>query len=570
MLETHDFILRKESRPVTVKEESQHVTILNFSFFPVKCLTRIKLNGYLLEELLEYSNQSDLMSIECQNDINSIKDAIEGRTIWALKILESSAVIPTDFIFGNNHWIGSIRECNEISNPVKMTLVIDEYIARNAFIYQKPVNMTLKYRQARMKINSPIQVKEFFRPNILHLGLCLPLTCNTIDIEFLLRSYLSANTSTLIDRYMIQVHDLEIKDLELNENYYKKSIVVLTFILIYISKYSTKIPRKHQFLIKFLKAYSLRSNFDHIFHAGSPKFPAINGLKLYSSFQILQSHTQYFAFYRFLAKWYTLIDAEDITYQIVTNGVVFVDVFFVISGFLLMNNYISNKTQYKVLHDGSPWFKLKFIISNLVKRVTRILPVYIIIMLLTDVIASYLRDTSMFQLHEKDDFNCQNYWWRNILFIQNFYPNYDMCLNWSWTLAVDMQCFVLCTVIYVFYCSNMNVGKTILWLVTGFFSATLFYRLYEHSYVPTLDKLFLTLDEIYYPTFARAIPYFIGALIAFLYANGCLAQISKKTAKYIWISTYIIIILTVWAPHYKSNHPLFWVPFLFISRIVRI
>lgn len=60
-----------------------------------------------------------------------------------------------------------------------------------------------------------------------------------------------------------------------------------------------------------------------------------------------------------------------------------------------------------------------------------------------------------------------------------------------------------------------------------FFTSSFVYQLVKHNYVPTLDKLFTTLDDVYYSSFARALPYFIGGAMGFLHATEKFDGVSK-------------------------------------------
>lgn len=63
----------------------------------------------------------------------------------------------------------------------------------------------------------------------------------------------------------------------------------------------------------------------------------------------------------------------------------------------------------------------------------------------------FLDDTTQYWMAERNDVNCQNYWWRNLFYIQNMYPFNDMCMSWSWFLAADFQCFCLTSFLLVIY-----------------------------------------------------------------------------------------------------------------------
>ena len=53
--------------------------------------------------------------------------------------------------------------------------------------------------------------------------------------------------------------------------------------------------------------------------------------------------------------------------------------------------------------------------------------------------------------------------WAFLLYIQNYYPGTDSaCMSWSWYLAVDMQLFVVCTLIVFVIRANRRVGLGLL------------------------------------------------------------------------------------------------------------
>lgn len=55
----------------------------------------------------------------------------------------------------------------------------------------------------------------------------------------------------------------------------------------------------------------------------------------------------------------------------------------------------------------------------------------------------FINDKSQFFQLENVEENCRAYWWRNVLFIQNFFPLSEMCLSWSWYVAADFQLYML-------------------------------------------------------------------------------------------------------------------------------
>lgn len=64
-------------------------------------------------------------------------------------------------------------------------------------------------------------------------------------------------------------------------------------------------------------------------------------------------------------------DAEQVRYQLIANAPILVDIFFVISGFLLIHNYSQNEKQNKQIQSNSVWGNLKLLLKLVGKRYLR-------------------------------------------------------------------------------------------------------------------------------------------------------------------------------------------------------
>lgn len=144
-------------------------------------------------------------------------------------------------------------------------------------------------------------------------------------------------------------------------------------------------------------------------------------------------------------------NGEQVRYQWIANAPILVDIFFVISGFLLAFNYLKNVRQNALIQQNSIWNNTKLFLKLIAKRYVRLTPVYLIVNFLTEIGTSYLTDVSIFHLQERTDLNCQKYWWRNIFYLQNLFPHTELCVNWTWSTACEMQYFVIFTLIYFIY-----------------------------------------------------------------------------------------------------------------------
>lgn len=81
----------------------------------------------------------------------------------------------------------------------------------------------------------------------------------------------------------------------------------------------------------------------------------------------------------------------------------------------------------------------------------RLTPLYLFVIGSTEISTAYLHETSPFWIEDRNDLTCQKYWWRNLLYIQNLYPVKEFCLNWTWSMACEMQFFIVFTFLLFLY-----------------------------------------------------------------------------------------------------------------------
>lgn len=71
----------------------------------------------------------------------------------------------------------------------------------------------------------------------------------------------------------------------------------------------------------------------------------------------------------------------------------------------------------------------------------------------------YIYNQSVFQEVLTDHVVCPDYWWRNTLYVQNWFPFPQLCMMWSWYLANDMQLYVWAIILLVV--STRYVGTSV-------------------------------------------------------------------------------------------------------------
>lgn len=107
---------------------------------------------------------------------------------------------------------------------------------------------------------------------------------------------------------------------------------------------------------------------------------------------------------------------------------------------------------------------IKKIVLAIIYRFIRLTPALLFVILFTEVSLKYIikfknlhkylffaliilflrysYNQSVFPPGIRDHLVCSQYWWRTLMYIQNWYPLTELCMTWSWYLANDMQFYI--------------------------------------------------------------------------------------------------------------------------------
>eukprot|EP00934_Nitzschia_sp_Nitz4_P004881 Nitzschia sp. Nitz4//scaffold6_size259037//85919//88111//NITZ4_001063-RA/size259037-processed-gene-0.11-mRNA-1//1//CDS//3329556860//4871//frame0 len=185
-----------------------------------------------------------------------------------------------------------------------------------------------------------------------------------------------------------------------------------------------------------------------------------------------------------------------------------VDTFLCVSGYLVVR-----VLQRKLDHPSCT--KISLIILY---RVLRILPLYVMCLGFWVLIAPHLGWGPFWYQWENFLEPCRQYWWTNILFINNFWPwnrpTTDTCFYHSWYLAVDVQLFVFLTPwLVILYAKSRSMARRVtlvLWAISVIVTAILTYE--RNWSVNTFDGQAVALFDVegYAKPHVRAQSYLAG------------------------------------------------------------
>ncbi|XP_028392817.1 nose resistant to fluoxetine protein 6-like isoform X2 [Dendronephthya gigantea] len=191
--------------------------------------------------------------------------------------------------------------------------------------------------------------------------------------------------------------------------------------------------------------FSLIRNTKKIFNTDVPPsaITSINGIRVISIWWVILGPVfLYFVLSPIVQNKIQYVeDAKKLSVMPVINAYYAVDSFFFLSGLLVAYTCLRKIAK----NDG----KFNWVLFY-VHRFWRLTPSYMFVILFTVHVKGLISDSPYWNVYYKDPF-CEDKWWTNLLYINNFYPEEfnEQCIGWTWYLANDMQFFVISPVLLV-------------------------------------------------------------------------------------------------------------------------
>ncbi|XP_037825920.1 uncharacterized protein LOC119613920 [Lucilia sericata] len=275
----------------------------------------------------------------------------------------------------------------------------------------------------------------------------------------------------------------------------------------------------------------------------------VHGLRVISVLWTIMVHTYLQMFNIGENRFRRIMVERSPWYQIVGNATFSVDTFFFISGFLVTLLYL--KSMKKDAEDSTKYMKKGFVdtVILVVYRYIRLTPAYLFVIFFNDFALRQTFDGSVFQPTVLPN-TCSKYWWRNILYINNFYPLTEICMIWSWYMANDMQFYIMATLLLIL---SARYFKTMVltictflvssWGVSGLISL-------RYHYTHKVAKPFESFDFLYDKPWQRVGPYIMGMLAGYIiFKVRSPPKISQRVNNLLWVLSLgliIVIIFGVW------------------------
>ncbi|XP_025264388.1 O-acyltransferase like protein-like [Camponotus floridanus] len=507
------------------------------------------------------------ISLPCGKDLTRYMMGILRKTNWALKMMDADGKYIWGIFSGNKYWVGAADQCRKMEK---------EFIE---WQQDKKLHRNKELPPFRVSMNSINLTLEILKPGLnethnIILGLCLPIVCDTKDVERLLYFAQNQSSVNLPLRFTID----HIRNLSKGYTFWKDTtfyILLISFVLVCVlvlmgTFYDVALRYKillkankrsnNNITITGLKSLRCDGNFDRritlsklwsmtrhngsldvhnskivpkplseallsfsllvnmsklcSFNVGKDTLAPIHGLRFYTMLWIILLHTCLFFNDVSDREMFRTVAEENFLYQTIGNGTYSVDTFFFMSGclvaFLYYRTMANEKIRDKKMIKGCHGQVLQFL-GMIWYRYFRLTPVYLFMIGLLQVSMKWYHDHSMIELSRNLNYKtCENVWWKNALYINTYFDFNDRCMTWSWYLANDTQFYTVGIIILIIGASFLPVAAFIGAFLLIASWITTALITLNTNHVPSIQDPFAHYESLYDKPWIRIGPYLIG------------------------------------------------------------
>ncbi|KAH8338869.1 hypothetical protein KR074_007848 [Drosophila pseudoananassae] len=466
-------------------------------------------------EVQDASSGNDTLS-PCQKELLLFHDDLEKEASWAMKARDASGEGFGDFIMGHSMWLGSPDTCRAANEPVLL-----DYTERDAHLLRHVAPFPLDYQVAYVWPHSLWHYKPVIKEeSLLHIGMCLPRSCDSPQVEQLLNRLFTAGQTRSFRRWKMQPSLASVKKPGLRMDFFSSRMVQLFLALtgaqLLLCLLSSAGLSRHS---KILACFDLRSNWQRAWKPNTEENRCINGLRVVTAFALVGLHV---VWYKAFSGDPSLKLLESVTAMTMrhTYWPSTVEVFFVISGFLTVSNFLRDeKLQQDIARDGFSGRNVCRLLGQVWRRFLRLAPLHLVAILLASVGSLYQRQTSLLNVTVPHDEICQRHWWRNLLFVQNLFPVVELCGSWTWSLASDMQLHLLALLLLFLHTRHPRFVRGLVGLLLG---TSILYTMVMMELLqvkPNFEEFYQAGRWFYMSPIIRLLAYIVGGAYGYTHAR---------------------------------------------------
>ncbi|EDW06368.2 nose resistant to fluoxetine protein 6 [Drosophila mojavensis] len=536
----------------------------------------------------------------CRAHMRRYMQALNNFDLWALKMHDASGKLNSGILNGNINQPGDFDQCMGIQqtfddgtdgSPANSPLRGQYCLA-----YAQPV---LPHKSKRLQAffellqsHGPFR-SEFNDPghrvprySLVNWGICVPSGCTHRDVEYSVAEYLRNQTTATgitfqvrVEPKMCQVRDPQPWDR--NTTWAVRFFVLVLCVAVLSTVYdrSTKTQPKQN---EWCTAFSLDKNLRWLFSTNSSPgdIEAVHGIRFLNAMMLIFSHKSMAMFFNPYNNRTAMSESLGQPWTVIGRAAsLYTDPFLLFSGMLTSYSLFGRLMKQQPI-------RLK---NEYISRLMRIVPPLAALILFCTYVLPLWGSGPQWNLvvgHHADI--CKQHWWRNLLFIHNYFGFSEMCLTHTHHLGIDTELFAVAPLfIFVLWRWPRRGLLALLFLCTigtaARYYTTIVNQLSNYIYFGTnIQRLFRTADYMYSFPPHRSTVYIMGILLGYALRKYQGVQLSRLQLRLGWLAATVCVLASLLGPApmghisyvYNSTHAAIYAAFapiawcLFFSWIV--
>ncbi|XP_049877913.1 nose resistant to fluoxetine protein 6-like [Pectinophora gossypiella] len=480
----------------------------------------------------------------CLNATLHLLRSLQNFTLWSVWNWDSVSSQPQGLLFGNRYELGNFDECMNTpwasTHPeirtqyclAEVVLETDKPVKRRIDKPLEPYESALDYiMRNKSSIHRPL--------NELSWGGCVPVSCGPRAVERLMATLLARSHLGVAGmRARIAVTEpCQRQDQPRQFDALFYSFLIFALILVSVSLICTYLNCKRKPEIRSLKnniikAFCLKENTKSLLQMKKEGAEVLYGIRFLTIVFIVMDHqVGIFNAGPIINGLQVDQAALSVAGMFVLHDDLFVDTFFVLSGFLVANGFVRIKDK--------PLFNPILLV---IKRYIRLAVAFAIMIFFYAAWYPYMGSGPVWNrsiVAESDP--CKKNWWLSLLMVSNYVDSENMCIVTSWYIPCDFHFFVVAVLLFWLYkhcprlaltCTGvLTVGSVLAPGIINYLRELPAVQLFTYDFVknPRASEQF---HVVYIKSHTRATAYIVGIVAGCVFTHyrdtGDWKRISKK------------------------------------------
>ncbi|XP_060661802.1 nose resistant to fluoxetine protein 6 [Drosophila nasuta] len=539
-------------------------------------------------------------SPQCRAQMRRYMQALNNFDLWALKMHDASGKLNSGILNGNINQPGDFDQCLAIQQQQAATgnddVTSDVLRGQYCLAYAQPVlphkSKRLQAFFKQLQSHGPFR-SEFNDPghrvprySLVNWGICVPSGCTARDVEYSVAEYLRNQTASTgitfnvrVEPQMCQVRDPQPWDR--NTTWAVRFFVLILSVAVLSTVYDrcTKTQQKQN---DWCTAFSLDKNLRWLFSTNSSPgdIEAVHGIRFLNAVMLIFSHKSMAMFFNPYNNRTAMSESLGQPWTVIGRAAsLYTDPFLLFSGMLTSYSLFGRLMKQQPI-------RLK---NEYISRLMRIVPPLAALILFCTFVLPLWGSGPQWNLvvgHHADI--CKQHWWRNLLFIHNYFGFSEMCLTHTHHLGIDTELFAVAPIFILVLWRWPRRGLITLLLLCTLGTAARYYttivnQLSNYIYFGTnIQRLFRTADYMYSFPPHRSTVYIMGILLGYTLRKFQGIQLSSLQLRLGWLAATVCVLASLLGPApmgdinyvYNSTHAAIYAAFapiawcLFFSWIV--